>query len=171
MAANNASRGGAGFLTLLGLLFIGLKLTGFVDWAWWVVLAPIWGQLAFIALLLSRSSSPSSLRATNRTCPVGGRNDARSVMPRRHATRCDMPNQAPFAWASGRVQEAERGLRARARRLLRPRGARGASGGRSRGRRPQGGRAGGLFQYRPAARRQAMRAEEPDKRCVWRQRA
>lgn len=29
MAANNASRGGAGFLTLLGLLFIGLKLTGF----------------------------------------------------------------------------------------------------------------------------------------------
>lgn len=29
MAANNASRGGTGFLTLLGLLFIGLKLTGF----------------------------------------------------------------------------------------------------------------------------------------------
>lgn len=51
MAANNASRGGVGFLTLLGLLFIGLKLAGFVDWAWWVVLAPIWGQLAFIALL------------------------------------------------------------------------------------------------------------------------
>lgn len=51
MAANNASRGGVGFITLLGLLFIGLKLAGFVDWAWWVVLAPIWGQLAFIALL------------------------------------------------------------------------------------------------------------------------
>lgn len=51
MATNNASRGGVGFFTLLGLLFIGLKLTGFVDWEWWVVLAPIWGQLAFIALL------------------------------------------------------------------------------------------------------------------------
>lgn len=51
MAANNASRGGAGFITLLGLLFIGLKLAGLIDWAWWVVLAPIWGQLAFIALL------------------------------------------------------------------------------------------------------------------------
>lgn len=51
MANDNASRGGVGFLTLLGLLFIGLKLAGFVDWAWWVVLAPIWGQLAFIALL------------------------------------------------------------------------------------------------------------------------
>ena len=51
MANDNASRNGVGFFTLLGLLFIGLKLTGFVDWAWWVVLAPIWGQLAFIALL------------------------------------------------------------------------------------------------------------------------
>ncbi len=51
MAANNASRGGVGFITLLGLLFIGLKLAGLIDWAWWVVLAPIWGQLAFIALL------------------------------------------------------------------------------------------------------------------------
>lgn len=51
MAANNASHGGVRFLTLLGLLFIGLKLAGFVDWAWWVVLAPIWGQLALIALL------------------------------------------------------------------------------------------------------------------------
>lgn len=51
MAANNSSRGGVGFLTMLGLLFIGLKLAGLIDWAWWVVLAPIWGQLALIALL------------------------------------------------------------------------------------------------------------------------
>ena len=51
MANDNASRGGVGFFTLLGLLFIGLKLAGFVDWAWWVVLAPIWGQLALIAML------------------------------------------------------------------------------------------------------------------------
>ena len=51
MAENNAPRGGVGFFTLLGLLFIGLKLAGLVDWAWWVVLAPIWGQLAFTVLL------------------------------------------------------------------------------------------------------------------------
>lgn len=51
MAASNASRGGVGFFTLLGLLFIGLKLTGFIDWAWWVVLAPIWGQLAIAVVL------------------------------------------------------------------------------------------------------------------------
>lgn len=30
-----------GFLSLLGLLFIGLKLTGHIDWSWWWVLAPI----------------------------------------------------------------------------------------------------------------------------------
>lgn len=51
MAASNASRSGVGFFTLLGLLFIGLKLAGLVDWAWWVVPAPIWGQLAIIAVL------------------------------------------------------------------------------------------------------------------------
>lgn len=34
MAENNAPRGGVGFFTLLGLLFIGLKLAGLVDWAW-----------------------------------------------------------------------------------------------------------------------------------------
>lgn len=51
MAASNASRGVVWFLTLLGLLFIGLKLAGLVDWTWWVVLAPIWGQFALIALL------------------------------------------------------------------------------------------------------------------------
>lgn len=31
MAASNTSRSEAGFFTPLGLLFIGLKLTGFID--------------------------------------------------------------------------------------------------------------------------------------------
>lgn len=34
---------GPSFLTLLGILFIGLKLTGFIEWPWWLVLAPVWG--------------------------------------------------------------------------------------------------------------------------------
>jgi len=33
---------GIGFLSLLGLLFIGLKLGKVIDWTWWWVLAPIW---------------------------------------------------------------------------------------------------------------------------------
>lgn len=32
----------------LALLFIGLKLTGHIDWSWWWVLAPLWGPAAVI---------------------------------------------------------------------------------------------------------------------------
>ena len=35
--------GGPGFLTLLGILFIGLRLAGVIDWPWWQVLSPLWG--------------------------------------------------------------------------------------------------------------------------------
>jgi hypothetical protein len=37
-----------GFLGLLGLLFIGLKLAGAIEWAWIWVLAPFW----IVALLI-----------------------------------------------------------------------------------------------------------------------
>ena len=37
-----------GFLGLFGLLFIGLKLTGAIEWAWIWVLAPFW----IVALLI-----------------------------------------------------------------------------------------------------------------------
>lgn len=43
---------GTSFLTLLAILFIGLKLTGVIDWAWWIVLAPIWGGLVFALLVI-----------------------------------------------------------------------------------------------------------------------
>lgn len=38
-------------VNLLGLLFIGLKLTGHIDWSWWLILAPFWIPFA-IALLV-----------------------------------------------------------------------------------------------------------------------
>lgn len=41
-----------GFLGLLGLIFITLKLTGFIDWAWVWVLAPFWFSLSIIALVV-----------------------------------------------------------------------------------------------------------------------
>lgn len=44
--------GGVGFLGLLGLLFIGLKLTGHIAWSWWLVLAPIWIPLALVLVIL-----------------------------------------------------------------------------------------------------------------------
>ena len=38
----------AWFLYALALLFIALKLTGFIDWSWWWVTAPLWGGAAVV---------------------------------------------------------------------------------------------------------------------------
>lgn len=55
MAANSSSNSsGIGFCGFLSLLFIGLKLTGYITWPWVWVLSPLWIPLAiflFIALL------------------------------------------------------------------------------------------------------------------------
>lgn len=48
----SSSSGGVGFLGLLAGLFIGLKLTGYITWSWWWVLAPIWGSFALVAVIL-----------------------------------------------------------------------------------------------------------------------
>lgn len=45
--------GGIGFFGLLGILFIALKLMGYIDWSWLWVLAPIWGGFAFAFLVLT----------------------------------------------------------------------------------------------------------------------
>ncbi len=40
-------------LGLLGILFIGLKLTGYIAWSWWWVTAPFWSvPVTLIALFL-----------------------------------------------------------------------------------------------------------------------
>ena len=39
---NNTNTSGVSFLGLLALLFIGLKLTGYITWSWIWVLAPLW---------------------------------------------------------------------------------------------------------------------------------
>lgn len=40
-----------GFLGLLTLIFIVLKLTHMIDWSWWLVLLPLWGLAAFVILI------------------------------------------------------------------------------------------------------------------------
>lgn len=40
--AERPQRGGIGFVGLLTILFIGLKLTNYINWSWWWVLSPIW---------------------------------------------------------------------------------------------------------------------------------
>lgn len=42
-----------GFLALLALLFIGLKLTGVITWTWWLVLLPLYGPLALVLAVLA----------------------------------------------------------------------------------------------------------------------
>ncbi len=39
---NNVSSGGIGFVGLLTIMFIGLKLTGYIDWSWIWILSPLW---------------------------------------------------------------------------------------------------------------------------------
>ena len=45
--------GGVGFFDLLTLLFIALKLTGYITWSWWWVLAPFWGPIVLFLLLVA----------------------------------------------------------------------------------------------------------------------
>lgn len=49
---NNSSSGGIGFLGLLAIAFIVLKLTHYIDWSWWWVLAPLWAPLVVIFAIL-----------------------------------------------------------------------------------------------------------------------
>lgn len=44
--------GGIGFFGMLTVLFIGLKLTGYVDWSWWWVLGPLWIPTAVVLGIL-----------------------------------------------------------------------------------------------------------------------
>lgn len=52
MSNNNSSSGGIGFAGLLTIVFITLKLTHYIEWSWWWVLAPIWGSIALVLAIL-----------------------------------------------------------------------------------------------------------------------
>ena len=43
---------GIGFSGLLAILFIALKLTGYITWSWLWVLAPIWITFIFVVFIL-----------------------------------------------------------------------------------------------------------------------
>lgn len=43
---------GLGFFSILGLIFITLKLTGYIDWSWWLVLLPLYGPLALVLSII-----------------------------------------------------------------------------------------------------------------------
>ena len=43
---------GIGFSGLLVILFIALKLTGYITWSWLWVLAPIWNPVVIVVYIL-----------------------------------------------------------------------------------------------------------------------
>ena len=49
--SKESSSSGISFMGMLTILFIGLKLTNYVDWSWWWVLSPIWGGFLLAALI------------------------------------------------------------------------------------------------------------------------
>ena len=44
--------GGIGLFGMLTILFIALKLTGYIEWSWWWVLAPLWMPIVIALLIL-----------------------------------------------------------------------------------------------------------------------
>lgn len=48
MPNSTQKNGGIGFLGLLTIVFIVLKLTHYISWSWWWVLAPMWMPIGIL---------------------------------------------------------------------------------------------------------------------------
>lgn len=49
---NNSSSGGIGFVGLLTIAFIVLKLCKVIAWSWWWVFSPVWITVAICLVLV-----------------------------------------------------------------------------------------------------------------------
>ena len=77
MSNSSSSSGGIGFVGLLQILFIGLKLTNFIAWPWWQVLLPtiislsiLFICLALVAFLLVLKDKEYKFKSKNVTFDV-----------------------------------------------------------------------------------------------------
>jgi uncharacterized membrane protein len=77
MSKNSSSNNGIGVLGLLGVAFVVLKLTGFIDWSWWFVTLPFWGVLALLVVILAIyllyhlvKSKTKAKRFSKKTTPI-----------------------------------------------------------------------------------------------------
>ena len=50
--SKTVNTGGIGFTGLLAIVFITLKLTNYIDWSWWWVLAPLWVPFVLVILFI-----------------------------------------------------------------------------------------------------------------------
>lgn len=60
--STQTSSGGIGFIGLLQIVFIVLKLIDKINWSWWWVLAPIWMPFALIFVAVFIAIVYSALR-------------------------------------------------------------------------------------------------------------
>lgn len=51
MSSSSGGSSGIGFFGMLTVLFIGLKLTDYIDWSWWWVLSPLWMPISIILII------------------------------------------------------------------------------------------------------------------------
>lgn len=75
--SSSSSSGGIGFVGLLQILFIGLKLTNYIAWPWWQVLLPtiislsiLFICLALVAFLLVLKDKEYKFKSKNVTFDV-----------------------------------------------------------------------------------------------------
>jgi hypothetical protein len=52
MSNAQTSGGGVGFCGLLAIVFITLKLTHYIDWSWWWILAPLWMPFIVVGFII-----------------------------------------------------------------------------------------------------------------------
>jgi len=52
MSDTTSNSSGIGFLGLLTIVFITLKLLDYIDWSWWWILSPILISIAIVLLFL-----------------------------------------------------------------------------------------------------------------------
>ena len=49
---NESKSSGLGISAVLQIVFLVLKLTGLIDWSWWLVLVPLWTDIVFSLLYI-----------------------------------------------------------------------------------------------------------------------
>ncbi len=69
------SSGGIGFLGLLTLIFITLKLTSVITWSWLWVLAPLWMPVAVVLLIAGFIGITCFVALMTRACTDKRSND------------------------------------------------------------------------------------------------
>lgn len=53
MENSSNTSSGIGLCTILFLIFLVLKLTGYINWSWWWVTAPLWIGWAIVLVILA----------------------------------------------------------------------------------------------------------------------